>query len=136
MVLELRRAPGALEPLLALKESLDFGSAAWAALFSRMGGAALLAAALRAQVARLQQGAPPGGGGGGGGGGPARSDAAEALSAALQCAHALAARGGLRDLLGAPGFLREPPPPPRPAARTAAGPRAARAPTRRASRWS
>jgi hypothetical protein len=44
MIVELRRAPG-VDALLGLKESLDFASSAWSALFCRMGGAALLAQA-------------------------------------------------------------------------------------------
>lgn len=42
MIVELRRSPGT-DTLLGLKESLDFASRAWGALFCRMGGAAVLA---------------------------------------------------------------------------------------------
>jgi hypothetical protein len=64
MIVELRRNPGA-DALLGLKESLDFASGAWATLFCRMGGAALLSqvgsgagARSSGQRARASRGAP------------------------------------------------------------------------------
>lgn len=103
MIVELRRSPGT-DALLGLKESLDFASGAWGALFCRMGGAALLSQALAQHVARATR--PPAGAPGAPPPAAPPDDAREALSAALQSCHALMARGGMDALLAAPGFLR------------------------------
>ncbi|KAI8466315.1 MAG: hypothetical protein J3K34DRAFT_460936 [Monoraphidium minutum] len=97
VIVELRRGPGP-DALLGLKESLDYASSAWIALFCRMGGAAVLAQALDQHVARARRAYVAAG--------PPGPDTHEALSAALQCCHALMSRGGVEPLLAAPGFLR------------------------------
>ncbi|GAB4818742.1 hypothetical protein N2152v2_005788 [Parachlorella kessleri] len=90
MVSELRRWPG-VPTLEDLKECLDFSSSAWAGLYCQLHGAELLLEALLVHLEALDEGTV---------------EASEAVTAALQCLHALVSgASGMEACVGCKDFI-------------------------------